>query len=477
MATPSGNSSSSPESWRDQTATQGLPHTSVSSPHSFVVMNGDGISPEDFHAPKSGWQDAIKKAYARRRVQSVAVQPRQNQPGTTGLAAKRAARGKKPPRLPKLPEDDVRSSIQLAANVTGGMAARDTFRINEQQNTLLISTPNPENATRYSQLRKYTYREKEWEVAAYVVPPDNTQRGVIQGNHRKTSSKTFSRISFTAETPPYSMHAAWDAPTPGPVCPNPTDCRCNACYALNPAPTHDCLPSCGICGKSHPTGDKKCKLLYKSPHILVMRKWDRLQQAAEERTPFQPNSIDFPPLPPASRSRSRAPAKRQNPRIPSRSRSRPRQRVAGAQTVQWGAPPAGESTRESKDKTANNSRNSDLSDLRRMVTQLRDKNRRLLDRLERTEEECTNLRQQLQAGATVPTPDPEATSPPVKRKMATRSKSPAPERGGGSSAPSVQQEIYQAFAEMLQNPTWLASLASQLDRLRATPPHPHEHHA
>ncbi|KAG0413063.1 hypothetical protein HPB47_009793 [Ixodes persulcatus] len=498
MATPSGNPSSSPESWRDQTATQGLPKTPVSSPHSFVVMDGDEISPEDFHAPNSSWQDAIKKAYARRRVQSAAVQPRQNQPGTTGLAAKRTARGKKSPRLPKLPEDDVRvvlrlrggillkpgdcvtlqRCIQLAANVTGGMAARDTFRLNEQQNTLLISTPSPENATRYSRLTKYTYREKEWEVAAYVVPPENTQRGVIQGIpqedseqdilenlvHSRNPSVLHARrmgrsnsvlILFEGDRVPFWVRygnvdfrcyiykkkveictTCGSVGHRGDVCPNPTDRRCNACYALNPAPTHDCLPSCGICGKGHPTGDKKCKLLYKTPHILVKRKWDRLQQAAEERTPFQPTSIDFPPLPPVSRSRSRTPTKRQNPRMPSRSRSRSRQRGGGAQTVQWGAPPASESTRESKDKTANNSRNPDLSDLRRMVTQLRDENRRLLDRLERTEQECAKLRQQLQAGATLPTPDPEATSPPVKRKMATRSKSPAPEREEGSSAPT-----------------------------------------
>ncbi|KAG0410097.1 hypothetical protein HPB47_012781 [Ixodes persulcatus] len=341
----------------------------------------------------------------------------------------------------------------------------------------LLGTPSPENATRYSRLTKYTYREKEWEVAAYVVPPENTQRGVIQGIppedsdqdilenlfHSRNPSVLHARrmgrsnsvlILFEGDRVPFWVRygnvdfrcciykkkveiytTCGSVGHRGDVCSDPTDRLCNACYALNPAPTHDCLPFCGICGKSHPTGDKKCKLLYKTPHILVKRKWDRLQQAAEERTPFQPNSIDFPPLPPVSRSRSRTPAKRQNPRIPSRSRSRSRQRVGGAQTVQWGAPPASESTRESKDKTANHSRNSDLSDLRRMVTQLRDENRRLLDRLEQTEQECANLRQQLQAGATLPTPDPEATSPPVKRKMATRSKSPAPEREGGSSVP------------------------------------------
>ncbi|KAG0434972.1 hypothetical protein HPB47_018753 [Ixodes persulcatus] len=314
------------------------------------------------------------------------------------------------------------------------MAARDTFRLNEQQNTLLISTQSPENATRYSRLTKYTYREKEWEVVAYVVPPENSQRGVIQGIpqedseqdipenlvHSRNPSVLHARrmgrsnsvlILFEGDRVPFWVRygnvdfrcyiykkkveictTCGSVGHRGDVCPNPTDRRCNACYALNPAPTHDCLPSCGICGKSHPTGDKKCKLLYKTPHILVKRKWDRLQQAAEERTPFQPTSIDFPPLPPVSRSRSRTPAKRQNPRMPSRSRSRSRQRVGGAQTVQWGAPPASESTRESKDKTANNPRNPDLSDLRRMVAQLRDENGRLLDRLERTEQEFAKLR-------------------------------------------------------------------------------------
>lgn len=539
MATTSCKPSSPRETWWDKPATQGLPHSPVRSPQSVVVMEGDDISPEEFHAPNSGWQDAIKKAYARRSALSLAVQTRQNQLGKTNLAAKQAAKGRNPPRLPKLPEDDVRvvlrlrggiqlkpgdsvalqRSIQLAAKVTGGLAARDTFRLNEWQNTLLISTPNPENATRYSQLTKYTYREKEWEVAAYVVPPDNTQRGVIQGIpqedseqdilenlvHNRNPSVLLARrmgrsnsvlILFEGDRVPFWVRygnvdfrcyiykkkveiclTCGSVGHRGDVCPTPTDRRCTACYALNPAPTHDCLPSCAICGKSHPTGDKKCKLLYKTPHILVKRKWDRLQQAAETRTPFQTKSIDFPPLPPASRTRSRTPAKRQNPRILRRSRSRSRQRVGGAQTVHWGAQPAREPTRESKDKTAHNSSNSDLSDLLRMVTQLRDDNRRLLDRLERTEQECANLRQQLHAGATTPTPYSEATSPPAKRKMATRSKSPAPAREGGSLAPSVQQEIHQAFAEMLQNPTWLVSLASQLDRLRAAPPQPQDHHA
>ncbi|KAG0419271.1 hypothetical protein HPB47_004234 [Ixodes persulcatus] len=349
-------------------------------------MDGDEISPEDFHAPNSGWQDAIKKENARRRVQSVVVQPRQNQPGTTGLAAKRAARAKKPRRLPKLPEDDVRvvlrlrggiqlkpgdcvtlqRSIQLSANVTGGMAARDTSRLNEQKTRFLLAprVPKSPRATVNSRSTRTERRNGTSPPTSFL--PITPNEASFKAYRRKTPSKTFSRISFTAETPPYCMHAAWDAPTPswfsssatvypfgGDVCPNPTDHRCNACYALNPA--------------------------------------------AEKRTPFQPNSSDFPPLPPASRSRSRTPAKRQNPRIPSRSRSR-------------------KPAREGKDKTANNSRNSDSSDLRRMVTQLRDENRWLLDRLERTEQECTNLRQQLQAGATLPTPDPEATSPPASAR-------------------------------------------------------------
>ncbi|KAG0422729.1 hypothetical protein HPB47_001468 [Ixodes persulcatus] len=295
-------------------------------------MDGDDILLEEFHAPNSGWKDAIKEEYAMRKALSLAVQPLQNQPGKTDLAAKKATRGTNSPRLPKLPKDVVwvvlrlrggiqlkpgdcvalQRSIRLAANVTGGNAARDTFRLNEQQNTLLFSTQNPENAARCK-------------VATYVVPPDNTQRGIIQCVPQEESEQ--------------------DIPE-------------NLVYNGNSSVLH--------------ARRMKCKLLYKTPHILVKRKWDRLKQDAERRTPFQPKSIDFPPLPPASRSRGRTPAKRRNPRIPSRSRSR--------------GP-----TRESKDKTANNSRNSSLSDLLKMVTQLCVENRWLLNRPERTERECANF--------------------------------------------------------------------------------------
>lgn len=146
------------------------------------------------------------------------------------------------------------------------------------------------------------------------------------------------------------------------------------------------------------------------PAYPSQAQWDRLQQHVEKRTPLQPSSIHFPPLPPVSQSQSRTPAKRQAPWIPSRSRSWSRQRVGGAQTVQWGVQPAREPMWESKDKTANNSRNSDLSDLRRMVTQLRDGNSRLFNQLEQTKQEYTNLREQLQAGATLPTQHPHLSS-------------------------------------------------------------------
>ncbi|KAG0418576.1 hypothetical protein HPB47_004726, partial [Ixodes persulcatus] len=47
---------------------------------------------------------------------------------------------------------------------------------------------------------------------------------------------------------------------------------------------HGCSPSCGICGKAHPTGDTRCKQRFKMPYILK-----------QEESRFKDK--DFPPYP------------------------------------------------------------------------------------------------------------------------------------------------------------------------------------
>ncbi|KAG0435902.1 hypothetical protein HPB47_018252 [Ixodes persulcatus] len=71
------------------------------------------------------------------------------------------------------------------------------------------------------------------------------------------------------------------------VCPKPAEKRCHACNTVSPEENYECIPSSGICGRRHPTGNKKCRKLFKTPHVLVRRRWEQTQLRKEEEPMFK----------------------------------------------------------------------------------------------------------------------------------------------------------------------------------------------
>ncbi|KAG0420369.1 hypothetical protein HPB47_003541 [Ixodes persulcatus] len=191
----------------------------------------------------------------------------------------------------------VQRCIQLAAQLLSENAGHDAFRFNEEQNTLIVSTPALENAIKYGGEHSISIKGQTYEVVAYAIPLDGAIKGVIHGRpdedseqdalnnlvaakntnvlHARRRGRFRSAVVFfkSQKVPFQIMYGNLEykcnlykkkikvCGTCGgvghhtDVCPRPKEHRCKNCNALNPTDGHTCSPSCGICGKAHLTGD------------------------------------------------------------------------------------------------------------------------------------------------------------------------------------------------------------------------------
>lgn len=69
----------------------------------------------------------------------------------------------------------------MAAKISTEEASGDVFRVNKDQNIMVVSTPVLENAQRYRGIVEILLDGKRFGVAAYATPPENTAKGVIHG--------------------------------------------------------------------------------------------------------------------------------------------------------------------------------------------------------------------------------------------------------------------------------------------------------
>lgn len=435
---------------------------------------------------------------------------------------------KKAPKPPRLPEDDakivfrlrggltikeeekvsIQRSVQREAGLTTSVAAGDVFRFNTLQNTLLVSTPSLENANQYGRVKAIMHNGKAYEVVSYVVPPENTEKGIIHGiptddteqdiidnlvsgknpsilHARRMGMSNSVVILFGGQEVPYWVrygnvdlqcyiykkkveicNVCGGVGHRADVCPRPNERRCRICNVIDPKEGHECTPSCGVCGKVHPTGDKRCKLRFKTPHILVQRKWEKIRKAHSNKTINRLKAEDFPPLEQRKpRSRSRTPAKKGNrEHSKSRATSKPRGILRSKQRIGWVnvvTPHATEKEKEQQD-----TQQSEISEVLRIVKQLQDENKSLRAHIEKTEKECEQLRRQLQAKTGTEQRDQELTSPPTKRKLAARPRQESAATEITEPSVQFQQEIIKIVTETMQNPTWIMGLAIQIEQLR-----------
>ncbi|KAG0422028.1 hypothetical protein HPB47_002120 [Ixodes persulcatus] len=490
-----------------------------------VEVEGEEITPEEFHSAGGCWMPVLLKARAEKKALSLTAGSQPNRTLGRNNGRDGRARIKKTPRPPKLPEDDakivfrlrgglnvrkedrvlVQRSIQRAAQLSSENAGHDAFRFNEEQNTLIVSTPALENAVKYGGVHSISLKGQTYEVVAYAIPPDDTIKGVIHGIPDEDSEQDVLNNLVTARNPNV-LHARRMGRSKSAVvlfkgqkvpfwimygnveykcnlykknievcgtcggvghrtdvCPRPKEQRCKICNALNPTDGHACSPSCGICGKAHPTGDTRCKQRFKTPYILQQQQWEKKKKQEESRF----KEVDFPPLPKGrSRSRSRLRSRASvrstsRQRSGSRWRSRSRRRSSSRQRISWAAVTDHKAS-EKKSKEAK-TQNDKLDEILVMMRQLQEENKALRVMVEKTEKENVWLRTQLQQKSNETVKEPEKASPPAKRKMVVR---PGQETVALDKAEApLQQEVNKQVAELMCNPEWLTQLARHMEQL------------
>ncbi|KAL1424109.1 hypothetical protein MTO96_003608 [Rhipicephalus appendiculatus] len=176
-----------------------------------------------------------------------------------------------------------------AAGVGEADAGADVMCPNFQQNIIVVSTPDRENATRYTRIKSIVVVGKEHEVSAYEAARHYTCKGVIRGITLSDGSEELERNIINARNPlalaakriknTGSVIVAFDGwkvlnfVRYGPVlvrcflyrkqvdncyacgrlghradvCPNPSEIICRGCCAPNPDEQHQCIPKCKLC--------------------------------------------------------------------------------------------------------------------------------------------------------------------------------------------------------------------------------------
>lgn len=243
-------------------------------------------------------------------------------------------------RQPRLPKEDIkivlrprdgldvrkhseahlRDAINSATALQPSEVEMDILRTNPTQNIVIISTPKIENAEKYNALREICISDKTYEIRAYATAPEDTAKGVIHNipaydsdedinkslKYRKNPTILTARrmgktnsaiIIFEGSQVPYFVYyrgaeyrcflhkkkqeicdACGGVGHRKDVCPQPENKTCKTCGASNPDSAHGCIPQCAICGKDHVTGDKRCRQRYKTPYLLIQRKWEKIKQ-------------------------------------------------------------------------------------------------------------------------------------------------------------------------------------------------------
>ncbi|KAH6934871.1 hypothetical protein HPB50_001572 [Hyalomma asiaticum] len=206
--------------------------------------------------------------------------------------------------------------------------------------------------------------DKDHEVTAYMVAPENCGKGVVHGMDIRMTEETIQEgfagheqnpeilgirrmgrpttvvITFAEAEVPRTLvcfgmitkcflfkkryEVCYRCSKLGhrsDVCNSP-EAKCCWCGMSSPPEDHHCVPQCRLCGKEHLTGDKKCTMLFRTPYIVNKRQWEakRAAEPEEEKAPKtalrssrhddaphrskstpRDRSASFPRLPPSTR--------------------------------------------------------------------------------------------------------------------------------------------------------------------------------
>ncbi|KAK8778976.1 hypothetical protein V5799_019682 [Amblyomma americanum] len=316
-----------------------------------VEVEGEDITPEEV-SEKFGWRVAGEKT--QEQESKLSLTPLNGGPAAAGHRRPQRKNFKskllKAARMPELPRQDIKivmrprgglnlgkvsrfeisRAIIAAANLSGEEVTQDVICPNKQQNIVVISTPNRENADRYSAVRNLTISGTAHDVSAYETAPHGTVKGVIRGvpmtdtiqeindyivqdynptalQANRIGKTTTVVIAFDGDKVPNyirygnlliecslyrkQIDMCYLCGRLGhrmDVCPNLEDKICRGCGMKNPEESHVCTnPKCSLCGGNHLTADKECKARFKTPYVVLKRRWER-QQREEVQQPRGP---------------------------------------------------------------------------------------------------------------------------------------------------------------------------------------------
>ncbi|KAH7956462.1 hypothetical protein HPB52_009976 [Rhipicephalus sanguineus] len=321
-----------------------------------VSVEGEELLPEMF-SEDLGWQTAVARRSSRRAAGTVESKKEDVRPSASTSAGHRQngewnkKRVIKAGRMPPLPKDDAKiiirprggldvskvgatnvgRAIMAAAGVTEAHAGADVICPNLQQNIIVVSTPDRDNAARYTRIKSIVVMGKEHEVSAYEAAPHCTCKGVIRGITLSDSPEELERNIINARNP-LALAAkrikntgsvivafdGWKVPNfvrYGPVlvrcclyrkqvdncyacgrlghradvCPTPNETICRGCSAPNPDEQHQCIPKCKLCDGAHMTAAKVCRHRYQIPYVVRRRRWERTAEASRNRDSTPPS--------------------------------------------------------------------------------------------------------------------------------------------------------------------------------------------
>ncbi|KAK8774532.1 hypothetical protein V5799_010935 [Amblyomma americanum] len=352
-----------------------------------VEVEGEDITPEE-DSEKFGWRVAGEK---KTQEQESKLTPLNGGPAAAGHRRPQRKNFKskllKAARMPELPRQDIKIVMRPRVGLNLGEVSR--FEIS-RASSQLRTTPNRENAYRYSAVRNLTISVTAHGVSAYETAPHGTVKGVIRGvpmtdtipeinddivqdynptalQANRIGKTTTVVIAFDGDKVPNyirygnllvecslyrkQIDMCYLCGRLGhrmDVCPNPEDKICRGCFMKNPEESHVCTnPKCSLCGGNHLTADKECKARFKTPYVVRKRRWERQQR--EEVQQQQPRGPAWQ-APDGRRSRSQtrrgrsksdtrsssaAGARRRESR--SRSKSKTRRSNGAEKQVGWAA--------------------------------------------------------------------------------------------------------------------------------------------
>ncbi|KAG0422674.1 hypothetical protein HPB47_001518 [Ixodes persulcatus] len=200
----------------------------------------------------------------------------------------------------------------------------------------------------------------------------------------------------------------------------PEERRCKGCWTLNPPAEHACTPACGVCGKGHPTGDRKCKKKFKTPYIVLQRSWEKKRN---KQGLLKQGEENFPKLlGDASRSRSRSRAEGRRSRSTSRTGGRRQSgsRSGGERHVTWAEMVSRKAPQNKGGNAfAETSQANELAEIKALLKQALEENKALREELNWLKEgtrERVEVVHAPEETISAKSDGGESASPPLKRR-------------------------------------------------------------